>query len=299
MDANATRTGESAARIGLLFFLGAMTVFAVQDGLSKTLALTNHPIFVVMIRYWAFAAFVLAVSARRPGGIAKAARSRRPWLQILRGLMLVVQICLMTFSFAQLGLAESHALMALYPLLIVGMGAVFLGEQVGPWRWAAVAAGFVGVLVILRPGAGVFDPLALIPLFCAFLFAAYGVLTRVAGVSDPAAVSFFYTGVAGAVGITLVGPFFVAPMAASEWPSMAALCVTGALGHYFLIKAYEFVEASSVQPFAYFQLVLASAIGVWIFAERLDVWTVVGATIVVAAGLFALARQRLASQRST
>ncbi|MEL6280578.1 MAG: DMT family transporter [Pseudomonadota bacterium] len=287
-----------SSRIGLWFFLGAMTVFAIQDGLSKSLALTNHPIFVVMIRYWAFALFVLAISARQAGGVAAAAKSAQPGLQILRGVMLAAQICLMTFSFAYLGLTETHAISSLYPLLIVGMGAVFLSESVGPRRWAAVLAGFVGVLIILRPGAGVFDPYALIPLLCAFIFAAYGILTRVVGLRDAASVSFFYTGVAGAVAMTLIGPFFAAPMPPSDWPLMAALCVTGALGHFFLIKAYEHVEASSVQPFAYWQLVLAFAIGFVVFDEPIDLWTVVGATLVVAAGLFALARQRKAEARS-
>lgn len=277
---------------GLLFFLATMAVFAAQDGISKLLAEDYPPVFIVMIRYWAFAAFVLAVSQTRPGGIRRVSRSARPFVQILRGILLVTQICLMTFSFVVLGLAESHAIFAVYPLLIAAMGAFFLGEQVSGAQWAAIATGFIGVIVLLKPGAGVFDPLALIPVVCAFGFAAYAVLTRWVGGYDRPYVSFFWTGVAGAVGITLVGPFYWTGMTGAHWVWMAVLCFTGAFGHFLLIKAYEYAEASGLQPFAYIQLVLASAIGVVFFAETLTVTLLIGSGVIVAAGLFTLLWQR-------
>lgn len=277
---------------GVAFMVAAVTVFALQDGVSKLLATNHAPVFVVMIRYWAFAAFVLAISARRPGGIRAAARSRRPLAQIFRGLLLGAQIVLMTASFVILGLAESQAVMALYPLLIVGLGAVALGERVAPAQWAAVGLGFLGVLILLRPGFGVFDPAALLPLLGAFMFATYGILTRWVGRSDPPAVSFFYTGVAGAAGLTLVGPFFMSAMTPAETAWMALLCVLGASGHYLLIKAYEQAEASLLQPYAYLQLVLVSIIGASFFGEVIDAPLVLGSAVVVGAGLFALLRTR-------
>jgi len=140
---------------------------------------------------------------------------------------------------------------------------------VGPWRWVAIAVGFVGILIILRPGVAVFSPAALIPLTAALLFALYGLLTRYAARRDSTATSFFWTGTVGAVAITLVGVWFWEPMTGPDWGWMALLCVTGALGHWLLIKCYEVAEASAVQPFAYFQLVFASTLALVVFDERI------------------------------
>jgi drug/metabolite transporter (DMT)-like permease len=280
----------SEAYRGIALMLAAMTVFASQDGISRLLAEDIPPLFIVMIRYWAFAAFVLALSSSRPGGVRAQAQTARLVPQIIRGLMLVAQIVLITYSFVALGLAETHALMAVYPLLIAAMSALFLGERVDKLQWAAIGAGFLGVLILLQPTGGVFDVRALVPLFCAVLFAAYGVLTRWVGQVDRPSVSFFYTGIAGAVGSSLIGPFFWSEMTSTQWAWMALLCVTGAGGHFLLIKAYEVSEAARLQPFAYWQLVLASLIGVFIFGEILDLPLLIGTGIVVAAGLFTLWR---------
>ena len=283
---------------GVGFMLAATTVFAIQDGLSTYLASVYASVYVVMIRYWVFAAFVIAVSMRRPGGLAAAVRSERPVLQILRGLMLAGQITLVIFIFAKLGLAATHAIVAIYPLLIAGMSAAFLGERLDPVRWAAIGFGFVGVLIILRPGAEAFDPWALAALASATIFALYGVLTRVVARHDGSAVSFFYTGVAGAAGASLIGPFYAEPMAYADWPYMAALCFTGAFGHYLLIKAYEHAEASRLQPYAYWQLALVTVIGVVVFEEPLVFWTLLGAGVIVAAGLVSVWQElRAARQR--
>jgi len=280
-------------RAGILFMCATAFVFAVQDGFSTFLVQHHSPIFVVMIRYWAFAAFVLAMAARRPGGIRAAARSKRPILQISRGLLLALEICVMVKGFQLLGLVEAHAIFAIYPLLVAALSGPVLGEWVGWRRWLAIGAGFLGVLIILRPGLGVFDPAALISLFSAFCFALYGLLTRLASRTDNANVSFFYTGVAGAAGLTLVGPFFASAMTGPEIALMIVLCCTGVLGHYLMIKAYELAEAATLQPFAYLQLVTASAIGVMVFGEDMDAATVAGATLIVAAGVFAAFRARV------
>ena len=133
---------------------------------------------------------------------------------------------------------------------------------------------------------------ALVPLFAAFLFALYGLLTRHAAARDAAMTSFFWTGVVGAVAMTIVGVWAWQPMTAADWGWMGALCVLGSLGHYLLIKTYDVAEASAVQPFAYFQLVFATAVGVLVFDETLYANVVLGAIIVVGAGLFTLWRER-------
>jgi len=191
-----------------------------------------------------------------------------------------------------LGLVESHAIFACYPLLIAALSGPVLGEKVGWRRWVAIGIGFVGVLVILQPGYTVFAPAAVVPLASAFMFALYGLLTRYAARKDTTATSFFWTGTSGAVVMTVAGIWFWEPMTASDWLWMAALCVTGASGHWLLIKTYEVAEASEVQPFAYLQLVFASAIGLLLLGETLRPNVALGAAIVVGAGLFTLWRAR-------
>ncbi len=285
---------EQNTRLGILMMVVTTFVFAVQDGISRHLAGEYNVLMVVMIRYWFFAAFVITVATRRAGGLRQAARTRQPWVQGFRAVLLVAEICVMILGFTLLGLVEAHAVFACYPLLIAALSGPVLGEFVGWRRWTAIAVGFVGVIVILEPGFGVFDPAAVVPLMAALMFALYGLLTRYVARLDDAATSFFWTGTVGAVAMTVVGAWFWEPMTAPDWGWMAALCVTGALGHFTLIKCYEVAEASSVQPFAYLQLVFASTIGLLVFDERIQLNVALGVALIVGAGLFTLWRQRQA-----
>ncbi|GGD36721.1 DMT family transporter [Sinisalibacter lacisalsi] len=285
------------ARLGILLMLAATFVFAMQDGISRHLAGEYNVLMVVMIRYWFFAAFVIAVATRKAGGWRAAAYTSQPVLQVVRGLVLILEICVMIAAFVVLGLIESHAIFASYPLIIAALSGPILGERVGPWRWVAIAVGFVGILIILQPGVAVFSPAALIPLTSALLFALYGLLTRYAARRDSTATSFFWTGTVGAVAITLAGVWFWEPMTGPDWGWMALLCITGALGHWLLIKCYEVSEASAVQPFAYFQLVFASALAIVVFDERIASNVAIGAAIVVGAGLFTIYRERMSQRR--
>jgi drug/metabolite transporter (DMT)-like permease len=282
---------KNDVRLGIALMILTSLIFALQDGISRYLAETYNVMTVVMLRYWFFAGFVIALSAARGGGIARVARTGQPKLQIFRGVLLVAEICVTVLAFVLLGLIETHAIFAVYPLLIAALSGPVLGETVGWRRWSAIGVGLVGVLVILRPGFRVFSPEALVPLAAALMFALYGLLTRRAARTDRAETSFFYTGVAGAVAITAVGPFFWTPMEGwADWGWMGALCVTGALGHYLLIKTYEVAEAAVVQPFAYFQLLFVTVLGLSLFGERLDGWTAAGGGLILAAGVYTILR---------
>ncbi|UWR22756.1 DMT family transporter [Sulfitobacter sp. S190] len=278
--------------LGIGLMVLTTLVFAVQDGLSRHLAGEYNVLMIVMIRYWFFAAFVIAIARRRAGGIRAAARTDQPGIQILRGLLLSTEICVMVAAFTILGLVESHAVFTCYPLLVAALSGPVLGERVGWRRWLAIGVGFVGVLIILQPGAAVFDLRALIPLLAAAMFAVYGLLTRYAGRRDSTATSFFWTGVVGCVAMTVAGVWFWEPMTRSDWVWMGALCLTGVSGHWLLIRCYEVAEASAVQPFAYFQLVFAAAIGLSVFGESIRANVAIGAAIIVAAGLFTFWRER-------
>jgi drug/metabolite transporter (DMT)-like permease len=285
---------EQNTRLGIWLMIAAVFIFALQDALSRHLATEYNVLMVVMIRYWFFALFVVALAARKAGGIRAAARTRFPRLQILRGLLLAAEVCVMVLAFVLLGLIESHAVFTSYPLLVAALSGPILGERVGWRRWTAIGIGFVGVLIVLQPGVAVFSPAALVPLLAASLFALYGLLTRHVGRGgDSSAVSFFWTGVVGAGAMTVVGIWFWEPMTPGDWVFMGMLCCTAAAGHYLLIRAYEVAEASAVQPFAYMQLIFATVVGMIAFGETIAPNEVVGAAVVVGAGLFTLWRARL------
>ncbi|EDQ06124.1 Riboflavin transporter [Sulfitobacter indolifex] len=279
--------------LGIMLMVATTMVFAVQDGLSRHLAENYNVLMVVMIRYWFFAAFVIALALRKAGGIRKAAATTQPAVQILRGVLLSAQICTMVLGFTILGLVESHAVFTCYPLLVAALSGPILGEKVGWRRWAAIGVGFIGVLVILQPGLRVVDPAAAIPLAGAGMFAVYGLLTRYVARRDNTATSFFWTGVTGAVVMTAVGVWFWEPMTPGNWLLMGTLCITGVTGHWLLIRCYEVAEASAVQPFAYTQLIFTVIIGLSAFNEVLRPSVVLGAGMIVAAGLFTLWRERL------
>ncbi|MEM8591071.1 MAG: DMT family transporter [Pseudomonadota bacterium] len=286
-------------RLGIALMVATTFVFAMQDGISRHLASEYNVFLVVMIRYWFFAAFVVTVASRRAGGIRAAAATKQPVLQIGRAVILAAEICVMVAAFTLLGLVESLAIFTCYPLIVAALSGPILGEKVGPARWTAIGIGFIGVLIILQPGAGVFSPYALIAVFSSILFALYGLLTRYASRKDSAETSFFWTGTAGAVAMTLVGIWFWENMTGPDWAWMATLCVTGALGHYLLIRCYEVAEASAVQPFSFLQLVFGAAIGVAVFGEIIRWNVATGAAIVVAAGLFTLWRERQAAAKAS
>ena len=287
-------TGQST---GYLYALAAFTIFAAQDGISKHLGVSYPPVFVAMLRYWAFAVFVVLLAARSAGGVKGAAFANRFWLQTSRGVVLAVQIVLSIISFSIVGLAHSHSIFASTPLIVAALSVPILGEKVGWRRWSAITVGFLGVLVILKPDENGFDLTLLITFAGAVLLALYGVLTRLASRTDTAMTSFFYTGIPGAFALTLVGPFFWVNMAPVDWGWMLALCITGMSGHYLLIRAFELADAVSIQPFSYYQLVLVSILGVSLYGEVLSTHMIIGAAIVIAAGLFTIWRERMTARQ--
>ena len=288
---------EQNTRLGILLMIATTFVFAMQDGISRHLAGEYNVWMVVMIRYWFFAAFVIAMAARKPGGLKRAATTQMPFVQVARGLLLSLEVCVMVTGFVLLGLVESHAVFTSYPLLVAALSGPVLGEKVGWRRWTAIGIGFLGVLIILQPGIRVFSPAALIPLLASFMFALYGLLTRYVARVDGPTTSFFWTGVVGAVTMSFIGIWFWEPMSGGDWVWMAILCCTAAFGHWLLIKAFDVAEASAIQPFAYLQLVFASMLGITIFNETLEWNVAVGAGLVVAAGVFTLWRARVKAQQ--
>ncbi|MCU0829646.1 MAG: DMT family transporter [Tabrizicola sp.] len=277
---------------GIWLMIAAVAAFAAQDGFSKHLASEYSTLMIIMIRYWAFAGFVILLALNRPEGPRAAIRSARLPAHLVRSVLLVAEICLIVWGYTLIGLIESHAVFAICPLLIVALSGPVLGERISWQRWAAVAAGLVGVLVILRPGVGVFSWAALLPFASALLFATYSVLTRLTTRDEPTFPAFFWPGVIGAVLMTAIGLPQLEPIAPRDSAYLAIYCGLSILSHWLLLKCYEQIEAARVQPYAYLQIVFVTIIGLTIYGEALELPVALGTLIIVAAGLYALSQER-------
>ncbi|MBT9384074.1 DMT family transporter [Pseudooceanicola sp. CBS1P-1] len=283
---------EQNTRKGIMLMILTTLIFAVQDAFSLHLSETYNVLMVVMMRYWFFAAFVIAMGIKQAGSLRAAASTAQPGIQIFRSALLALEICVMVLGFTYLGIIETQAVFICYPLLIAALSGPVLGEKVGWRRWSAIGVGFIGVLIILEPGFGVFKPAAVIPLIAALMFAGYGLLNRYVARKDSSATSFFWTGVTGFVLMTAIGLSSWETMSGTDWILMLILCIAGASGHYLLIRVYEIAEASAVQPFAYFQLAFGTMIAIPVFGEHIRTNVAIGAALIIGAGLFTFFRER-------
>ncbi len=274
---------------GILLMLAATALFGAMDGISKFLVLNYSASFVLWIRHLVAVPLVLAMFFALRG--RPPIRAARPWLQVGRTALLVVEMTLVMLAFRIMPLAAVHAIIAATPLLVTAFSVPLLGERVGWRRWLAVAVGFLGVLLIVRPGVGVVHPGALLALVCAVLFALYNILTRLVARSDHPATSFLWQTVWSAILLTLVGPWFATAVAPAHFPLFLALGAMGALGHYLLVRSLTLAPAVVVQPIFYMMIVWAAFWGFVLFAEVPDLWTILGAALIVGAGVFAAIRQ--------
>lgn len=290
-------TEERFVLIGIILSIAASATFASQDAITKHLVQSYPAPFFLMVRYWVFTAFATAVALRASGGsLTAAASTRSPVLQIMRGLVLVAAVIFFALGLRSLKLVEMHAVFGIGPLLVTALSLPLLGERVGWRRWGAVGVGFIGLLVILRPGFGVFQTAAVFPILAALSTSFYVVLTRRVSRHDDFATTYLYTALVGAVAMTLAGAVQWASPSPVDWLWIGVLCVTSVSGHFLLIKSLEFAPASVLQPFSYLLLVFAATLGFIVYGELPDAWTLVGAGIVIASGLFVIWREHAASR---
>lgn len=277
---------------GIALILLAMAIFAAQDAVVKHLAASFSTPQILWVRYVMFAGFALALALRkRP--LRLVLKSTRPGLQIIRSLAILGDLTLFVFAVRLLPLADTHALVATFPLITTAMAAVFLKEAVGVRRWLAIFVCFVGVLVILRPGLTAIQPGAVWALMAAVFFSIYQVMTRVVARDDSTETSLLYMAVTGAIVTTAVGPFFWEPPDAAGWGWLFVLGVIGTVTHFLLTMALKYAPASVLQPFNYTLLPWATLLGLVVFGQFPDGWTIIGATIVVASGLYSIYREHL------
>lgn len=292
------RLAYTPGTLGIVLILLANLGFAGMDAVSKTLTMEYSVAQILWVRFAFFAGFATILAWRRGGGIVGQFRTTRPVFQTARALLLVAEIGCFILAFRYMQLAETHSIGAIFPLVITALSAIWLGERVGVRRWTAVAIGFTGMLVILRPGLSVFDPVALLPLAGATMFAVYQVMTKVIARTDSMETTLLYTGWVGFAAMTFFGPFDWEWPDARGWGLLMLAGLLGSIGHATVIKALEIAPASVLQPFNYTLLVWATAIGFVVFGDLPDLWTVAGAGIIVASGLYVWWRERVRAQQA-
>ncbi len=295
-SAPSVRPGDRPG-FAILLVLLAMFLLATMDAIAKHLTESLAIPQILGVRFAIFFCFALMIAA--PRGIRATAKSERPKLQILRGLILITEMSAFIYAFSLMPLADVHAIAAVSPLIVMALAAVFLGERIGPRRWAAVGIGFVGVLIIIRPGASVFDPISLIPLVAAFGWAVYQAMLRLVAAGDTPQTTTLYTAGVGIVGFNLISPFVWRPPDLETWVGLIAIGILGSIGHFLLPVAYRLAPASTLQPFAYMMPLWAAVMGWLAFSHVPDRWTLIGGGVIIASGLYALYRERIADRRVT
>jgi len=283
------------ATIAILLVLAAMFIFAVMDGLTKIVSQTLPIPQILWVRNIVFTCLAVAMLRRQSkgGSIWTLARSQRPLLQTFRAVLLVIESGMFMFAFKLMPLADVHAVAAVAPLLVVALSVPMLGEKVGPRRWAAVVVGFIGVLLIIRPGFEKIEPPVLIVLAGAAMWALYQILVRLCARVDRPETTTLYTALAGLGATTLVGPSVWQWPDAQGWALLAAIAVMGSLGHTALIRALGMTEPALLQPYNYSLFVWAVVVGFLMFAHIPDNWTLAGAAVIIVSGLYVWHRERV------
>lgn len=282
---------------GILMVMTAVIFFSLCDLFSKYLT-RYYPIpLIVWARFTFHLLFVVVALGPRHGrGLL---RTRRPWIQFARGLLLATGSATFVTALKFLPLAETTAIAYLAPIVVTILSVVFLGEKVELARWVAICCGFLGVLAIIRPGSAVFTWAALLPIANAFVFATYQILTRrLAGIDSPYT-SIFYAGLVGSVLTLVVLPFvWVTPQEAMHWAALVGVGAVGGFGHLILIKAFDHAPASRLAPFSYSQLIWVALIGFVVFGDFPDAWSLLGIAILIASGIYIATHQRQAERRA-
>jgi drug/metabolite transporter (DMT)-like permease len=283
---------ERASRLtGIALMCGAVACFAMLDTTAKYLNLYMSTLQVVWARYTGAFLFPFIVSNpwTRPG----LTRTNRPALQIARSVLLLASTLCNFLALRYLQLAEAIALVFSTPFFVAALSGPVLGEWVHWRRWTAIAVGFLGVLVVTRPGAGSFQPAALLSLTAALCYALYSIATRVLARTDSNETTLFYSNIVGALALLPVVPFvWTTPSDPLVIALMVASGAMGSFGHYLLIAAHRLAPAAVLSPFIYTEIVLVTATGFLVFGDVPNRSTLTGAAIVVASGLYILHRER-------
>ena len=278
------------SRRGIAWMLVTMLLFVSMDAIVKHLIQTYPVAQVAWARFFFHAILLAAMLGRRlPTTLA----TQRRGLQVLRSALLLVTTLQFFAGLHFLPLADMTAIMQSAPLIVTALSLPLLGEHVGIRRWAGVAAGFAGALIIIRPGTDAMQLAALLPLGAATTFALYQITTRILSRTDATFNTLLYTPLLGAAALSIAAPFFWVMPDAQGWALMALTGALGALGHFTMIRAFTWAPAASVSPFGYSALIWATLFGLVLFDDFPDSWTIIGAGVIVGSGLYILHREHM------
>jgi len=269
--------------------IGAVFCFASMDATAKYLMKEIGPAQTIWARYTVQAVIVTVLILPK---INVYGRTNYPKLQFLRSVALMMATTLFFFAFSRLGLAEASAIFNISPVLITLGAFLFLREQIGPRRLIGIIVSLLGALIIIRPGTGVFSIYALLPLGAAIFYSTYSLATRFVGTDESPWTSLFYSAIFGALCYSIYIAFYWNPMSNNAILLTIIIGLFGTAGHICLIRALTLGEASLVAPFIYTNLLFTTTWGFVLFGNLPDFWTIVGALIIVAAGIYVWARDR-------
>ena len=278
-----------ATSLPILLMIGAVFCFASMDATAKYLMKEIGPAQTIWARYTVQAVIVTVLILPK---INVYGRTNYPKLQFLRSVALMMATTLFFFAFSRLGLAEASAIFNISPVLITLGAFLFLREQIGPRRLIGIIVSLLGALIIIRPGTGVFSIYALLPLGAAIFYSTYSLATRFVGTDESPWTSLFYSALFGAICYSIYIAFYWNPMSNNAILLTIIIGLFGTAGHICLIRALTLGEASLVAPFIYTNLLFTTTWGFVLFGNLPDFWTIVGALIIVAAGIYVWARDR-------
>jgi drug/metabolite transporter (DMT)-like permease len=276
---------------GIALILASTVFLGVSDVTAKYLSATLPSIEIAWIRFLVFG--LIMSPAMLSGSPLYALRSRRPGLQVMRGVALLGSSLFFISGLRYLPIAEASATGFVSPLFVTALSIIFLGESVGLRRWLATAAGLIGVLIILRPGTSAFHPAAFFPIVSALTWAGTLIMTRMMSGSEHAITTMTYSSIVGVCILTALVPFvWVAP---SVHDILFGIFIgfASTAGQWIVVLAFRYADASVLAPFSYTQLLWVSILGFLVFGEVPDIWTVTGAIFIVGSGLYTAHRERL------
>lgn len=291
LDARASRDRRRRL-IGILLMCGAVMFFTVLDTIAKYLSSDFHTLQIVWARYTG--AFLLSLAIFNPLTKPGLLKTKKPVLQIGRSVLLLVSTACNFLALRYLQLAETTSILFSTPFIVALLAGPILGEWVGWRRWVAIGGGFVGVIVILKPGSADFHPAVFLVLIGALCYAFYSIWTRILARHDSSETTLLYSNLVGFLVLTpLVPMVWSTPTDLGSIALMLVLGASGAVGHFLLIIAHRWTPAAVLSPFIYTQLVWTLLSGYFVFGDTPGHWTLVGAGIVVASGLYLLHRERV------
>ncbi|MDA7604936.1 DMT family transporter [Candidatus Pelagibacter sp.] len=273
----------------IIFSLLGWMFLPVMDGFAKYLSDDLPILQITWARYFFTVAFVFPIMLFFYK--KQLVWSNKPKLQIFRGLILLSANICFFYAISVISLAKALTLAFIAPLIVTAFSPILLGEKVGFRRWTAVAVGFIGSLIVIRPGFLEFNLASMAALATGFFYGFYLIITRKLSTSDNPLLTLLITGMVGALLVSLIIPFYWVKPTLNQWSLMAGIGVFACIGHLFLILSLKYADASKLAPLGYTEIIPNVIIGYYFFNELPDNWTYLGLFIIVLSGLYISRRE--------